>query len=180
MALRKARVLHQAGARLAALSREYSPEFRRFSKRNRIPLRYAHKLPRTFGRAWLVVAATSDRLFNHAVYRKCKRERLWVNVVDDPAHSTFIVPSVLRRGGLQIAISTGGASPYLAKLLRMKLSRAFGPAYVRLVRSLGRERQKVKQLIPSASKRRFHWKELVSSRLRQTEHRTLRGGETIR
>src|SRR5207245_9679202 len=75
-----------------------------------------------------------------AVAGRARRWRVVVDVVDRPEHCDFILPSVLRRGGLQIAVSTGGRSPALAREIRRRLEGLFGPEYAALVRRVGMER----------------------------------------
>jgi precorrin-2 dehydrogenase/sirohydrochlorin ferrochelatase len=79
--------------------------------------------------AFLVIAATDDPAANQAVWREAERRGCLVNVVDDPAHSNFILPAVVRRGDVSVAISTGGASPALARRLRERLETLVGPEY---------------------------------------------------
>lgn len=176
VALRKARALVKSGADLVVISRGFSAPFLRFARRNRIKIRYASALAETLNAASLVIAATSDPVFNHKVYQKCKQEGIFVNVVDDPAHSTFIVPSLVKRGALQIAISTGGASPLLARLLRKKLSTQFGAGYGQLVRWLERDRKTAKRLIGVQNQRRNHFQKLIQSRLKVLEDRNFKKG----
>ena len=71
--------------------------------------------------AYLVIAATDDENINHAVWDEAHRLGCLINVVDDPDHSTFILPAILQRGEMSIAISTGGSSPALARRLRERL-----------------------------------------------------------
>ncbi|MBI3999412.1 MAG: bifunctional precorrin-2 dehydrogenase/sirohydrochlorin ferrochelatase [Candidatus Omnitrophica bacterium] len=175
VALRKAHVLVQSGAKLLAISHDFSTEFLRFAKQKQIRIQSGSAFPKSLKRISLVVAATSDEVFNRKVYRRCLKENILVNVVDDPKHSTFIVPSILRRGALQIAISTGGASPFLAKMLRKKLESQFGASYGKLVRELSCERRQAKRLIKLESTRRNHFQKLVRSRLKLVENQSLRG-----
>jgi siroheme synthase-like protein len=79
--------------------------------------------------AQIVIAATDDSSVNDAVYREAMERGLLVNVADDPAHCTFHVPAVVQRGPVTVAINTGGASPFLARLLRRKVARAIGEEY---------------------------------------------------
>ena len=74
---------------------------------------------------FLVYAATDDAAVNEAVYAEAEARGVPANVVDDPAHCSFIVPSVVRRGPLQLAVSTSGAAPVLAKRLRRELEGRF-------------------------------------------------------
>jgi len=166
VALRKARALRAAGAELIAISRDFSKAFLQFAKRRHVQLRRGQTIPRSLHSAQLVIAATSHHALNRQVYERCRKDRVLVNVVDDPEHSTFIVPSVLRRGAFQIAITTGGASPLLAKLLRQKLGRQFGAEYGSLVWGLKQDRERVKQSILTAKQRRSHFRKTVASRLK--------------
>lgn len=165
VALRKARTLIEAGARILVISHEFSESFKRFARANQIDIRIGSQIPKG-EKPELVVAATSDEKFNQTIFRWCEKKGIFVNVVDDPAHSTFIVPSVIRRGTLQIAISTGGASPLLAKTLRKKLEQEFGSKYSALVQKLAKDRMKTKRSLNVPEARRNHFKKVVASQLR--------------
>ena len=171
VAFRKARALVRAGARVLAVSRDFSKAFLRFAKRHGVQIRYGSMLPKTLNGICLVIAATSDRELNHQIYERCKEKNIFVNVVDDPKHCTFIAPSILRRGPLQIAISTGGASPLLAKKLRQKLTEQFGSEYGELVRALQKDRRRAKRSISSAKDRRNHFQKMVASKLKVLERK---------
>ena len=174
VALRKARALVKSGASLVAISRDFAKPFLQFARRNGVKIQYGSIFPKMFGTVSLVIAATSDTAFNRKVYEKCKQENIFVNVVDDPKCSTFIVPSILRRGLLQIAISTGGASPFLAKMLRKKLAGQFGVKYGGLVKQLGQDRSRTKRLISFPKERRNHFQRLVESRLKVLDGKNLK------
>ncbi len=98
---------------------------------------------RDLRRAFLVVAATDSVASNHAVFRACQARGVLCNVVDDPEHCDFFYPAVVRRGPLQIAISTSGNSPALAARLRKELERQFGPEWGAFVEHIGRIRQQL-------------------------------------
>jgi precorrin-2 dehydrogenase / sirohydrochlorin ferrochelatase len=97
---------------------------------------------------WLVAAATDDPRVNKQVSEDAARARVWCNVVDAPELCTFQAPSVLSRGLLQIAVSTGGASPALARRIRKRLETEFGPAYGEFIDSLADLRRHVRAKYP--------------------------------
>ncbi len=101
----------------------------------------------------LAVAATGDSRVDEAVAAMARRSGVLVNVVDRPDRCDFIVPSVLRRGELQIAVSTGGRSPALAREIRRRLERLFGPEYAGLVRRVGAERRRARTAATTAAGR---------------------------
>jgi siroheme synthase-like protein len=79
--------------------------------------------------AFLAIAATDEITVNHAVWAEATKQGCLINVVDDPEHSTFILPAVLQRGEMSVAVSTGGSSPALARRLRERLEDIIGPEY---------------------------------------------------
>jgi precorrin-2 dehydrogenase/sirohydrochlorin ferrochelatase len=91
--------------------------------------------------ACLVVAASSDRGVNKEVLEEARAAGIPVNVADDPGASVFIVPSVVRRGGLTVAVSTGGKCPALARRVRLEIEKAIGPEYGPLLEIMGRLRE---------------------------------------
>ncbi len=93
---------------------------------------------------FLVVSATNDPQVNDEVYRQAETHGVLSNAVDDPARCDFYYPAVVRRGPLQIAISTAGYSPALAQRLRRELEEQFGPEYAGWVEQLGRERVRLR------------------------------------
>lgn len=97
----------------------------------------AHDLDRAF----LVIAATADEAVNELVYREADRRRILCNAVDQPPRCHFYFPAVVRRGDLQIAISTNGLSPSLAQRLRKQFEHEFGPEYADWLRWLGLVRE---------------------------------------
>ena len=93
---------------------------------------------------FLVIAATNVPQVNHLVYRLAEERSILCNSVDDPAHCHFYYGAVVRRGALQIAISTGGLSPALAQRLRRELEDQFGPEYEAWLEYLGAMRDLIR------------------------------------
>jgi precorrin-2 dehydrogenase/sirohydrochlorin ferrochelatase len=92
---------------------------------------------------FLAVVATASRALNGSIYREAQRRGVLCNVVDVPEFCDFYYPAVVRRGDLQIAISTNGQSPSLSQKLRQQLERQFGPGYAKWVKELGETRRLV-------------------------------------
>ena len=115
--------------------------------------------------ASVVFAATDDPAVNVEVAREARARGVLVNVADAPTLCDFIVPSVVSRGDLQIAISTGGASPALARHLREELERVIGPEYAELVALLESVRERVLAKIADPGRRRAVFDQLVHSDL---------------
>jgi precorrin-2 dehydrogenase / sirohydrochlorin ferrochelatase len=125
VASRKARGLLESGARVTVVSPEISPEIREMEVE--IHLR-PYELGDLAGSV-LAFAATDSRETNAAVALEAKERGIPVNVADRPSDGDFASPSTLRRGGLQVAVSTGGASPTLARRIRDALEPSFGPEW---------------------------------------------------
>lgn len=134
--------LRAAGARVRVVAREASAELLELRERDTAvsvelrPFRDAD-----LDGAELVFTATGDAEVNQAVLDGARRRRLWVNAADDPARCTFLMPAVLERGTLQVAVSSGGASPTLARRVRDEIDAALGPEYARAAELLGQLRE---------------------------------------
>ena len=92
---------------------------------------------------FLVVVATSSRRLNEFVSREAARRGVLCNAVDDPDHCDFFYGAVVRRGPLQIAVSTSGASPALAQRLKREIAKQYGPEYGAWVEQLSEARRKL-------------------------------------
>jgi uroporphyrin-III C-methyltransferase/precorrin-2 dehydrogenase/sirohydrochlorin ferrochelatase len=111
--------------------------------------------------AEIAIAATDDEAVNEAVAVAARALRIPVNVADDPARSSFIMPSVVDRPPVQIAISTAGASPVLARKLRMLIESAVPHAFGRLAALAARFRAASRRRYPEPEARRRFWEEVV-------------------
>lgn len=157
VALRKTRDLLRAGALVRAVSPEFDPAFARLKAK----LDRRRFSSRDVAGAFLVISATDDAAVNRAVFLACRKRRTPVNVVDKPELCTFIVPSVLRRGPVTLAISTGGASPALSKALRKQLQRIYPGSFAKAALKIGAARRKIMGALPSSAKRTRILKKLV-------------------
>ncbi|MGH3089167.1 MAG: precorrin-2 dehydrogenase/sirohydrochlorin ferrochelatase family protein [Rubrobacteraceae bacterium] len=133
---RKARKLLQARAEVVVVSPEIKPGIESVAvETHRRPYE-----PGDLDGAFLAFAATDSREVNSAVALEAKELGIPVNVADEPSEGDFALPSTLRRGRLQVAVSTGGASPALARDVRKRLEGVFGPEWARLVEEVGKAR----------------------------------------
>ncbi|MBI3393868.1 MAG: bifunctional precorrin-2 dehydrogenase/sirohydrochlorin ferrochelatase [Nitrospirae bacterium] len=103
--------------------------------------------------AFLVIAATDDARVNRAASRAAKAARTFINVVDVPELCTCTIPAVVRRGDLQIAVSTGGASPAFSRRVREELEKTFGQGYERHLDLLGRLRAPLREMVKDPASR---------------------------
>lgn len=115
--------------------------------------------------AFLAYAATDEEDLHAQIHREAEQEGVLLNVVDRPRWCTFIVPSTFARGDLAVAVSTGGASPALARRVREEIEGALGPEFDRAVLVLGRLRQRLQERRLSAEERRQIFTDLVESDL---------------
>jgi precorrin-2 dehydrogenase / sirohydrochlorin ferrochelatase len=137
VAMRKVRTLLQAGADVVVVSPGVLPELQSLDVEvRRRPYEYGD-----LEGSDLAFAATDSREVNAAVAGEAKEIGVLSNVADRPSEGDFAVPSTLRRGGLQIAVSTGGASPTLARRIRSELEEVFGPEWAGLVQDFGAARR---------------------------------------
>lgn len=143
VALRKVEGLLAAGAQIVVVALELDKELEALIAAGKVGVARRAYEPADLEGMFLVIVATDDREVNHAVSAEAMRRGLLVNVVDDPDASNFIVPAVVRRGGLTIAVSTGGASPALARRLREQLEAQFGPEYGELIELLATLRPEI-------------------------------------
>lgn len=109
----------------------------------------------------LVIAATDDKSVNQQISELAQKQNIPVNVVDQPELCTFIVPSMIDRSPVQVAVSTGGASPVLARLLRARLETIIPSAYGKLGELMEEFRGKVKKVITDPDKRRSFWETVI-------------------
>lgn len=120
-AQRKVEGLLAAGGRVTVVAPKLTRELQRLLAAGEIDLLQREYREGDLDGYQVCVVATNDRAVNARVAAEGKRRRVWVNAVDDPANCDFILPSVIRRGSITIAASTGGASPALARRLREEL-----------------------------------------------------------
>ena len=133
--------LIDTGALVQVVAMEASDTVRGWAEAGKIGLELRRFSAADLDGKFLAVAATASNSLNRLIYRQAQQRGVLCNVVDVPEYCDFFYPAVVRRGDLQIAISTAGQSPSLAQKLRQQLERQFGPEYAAWVEQLGETRR---------------------------------------
>lgn len=160
VAARKAAALQQRLAAVTIVAPEISAEIARLESVTIERRRYE---PKDVQGRTLVLAATNDPAVNAQVARDCREQGVLVNVADATELCDFIVPAVIDRGSVQIAISTGGKSPALARALKRELERAAGPEWAALNDLLGDLRPRAIAALPTDDDRKQLFEAIVAS-----------------
>lgn len=157
VAAAKIRGLLHHGAQVVVVSPRAVRHIQQQARKGSIIWRRRAFSARDVNGAFLVIAATNRSPINKAVFRACRKRGVLCNAVDDPEHCDFFYPAVVRRGPLQIAISTNGSSPALAARLRRELDRQFGSEWSVWVRQVGRMRRELleKEMASKTRRRRL-------------------------
>jgi precorrin-2 dehydrogenase/sirohydrochlorin ferrochelatase len=165
VAERKVTLLVECGADVEVVSPTTTSRLAALAATGALRVRRRRVRPSDLAGAFLVVVATDDREVNREVAERVRGAGGLVNVADDPEACTFLVPSVLRRGDLTIAISTGGGSPALAKKLRQRLEQTVGPEYEAYLSALRLLRERARQAIADPEARQALFRRAVESDL---------------
>jgi uroporphyrin-III C-methyltransferase/precorrin-2 dehydrogenase/sirohydrochlorin ferrochelatase len=164
VAARKASLMLNAGAEVTALSpTPLDPAFAQLNGAERIRHKQAAFSPAELEGYDLVYAATEDDTLNRLVYEAARARHLPVNVVDTPELCSFIMPSIMDRSPILVAIASGGEAPVLSRLLRARLETLIPSAYGRLAHLAGRFRDKVRARFPTSAERRKFWERVFLS-----------------
>ncbi len=165
VAARKVPALLDAGADVVVVAPALDAALRALAASKRITHRPARFAPDQIDDVWLVLAATNNRTVNQAVADAAQARKRWVNVVDDAELASAQLPARVRRGSLQIAISSGGAAPMLARMLREQLETQFDDSFGALADLLARHRQRIRTQWPELASRRRGLTKLLTSRV---------------
>jgi siroheme synthase-like protein len=160
IAMQKIQTLLESGAKIRVVAPEGITEMDTLAQGGKIEWRRRPYQPSDMEEVALAIAATDDESLQRRIAAEARARRIWVNVVDVPPLCDFIAPAVVRKGDIQIAISTGGASPAVAKMLRQKIEGLIGPEYEHLVQMLQRHRPDILKL--PREKRRSLWESIIS------------------
>ncbi len=145
VALRKAERLLDCGAKVSIISPKLAPELAALKDKNLITYIAAEYSGDLIDEAALIIGATDNEKTNARISKDARAKGIPVNIVDDPQKCDFILPSIVQRGNLEIAIGTGGKSPALASYLREELERQYGKEYEIFLNILGNLRTKMEK-----------------------------------
>ena len=143
VAQRKVETLLEYGASIRIVSKELTPKLKKLVEIGRVRRMGNEFCNNHLEGASLVFAATDDKQLNHKISESAQKRGLLINAVDQPADCNFIVPAIVRRGDLSIAISTSGNSPALAKNIKRQLNSQFGKEYETFLILLGHLREEI-------------------------------------
>lgn len=166
VALRKTRLLLRARAAVTLVAPTISDELRELADQQHIQIVAREFTPEILDDHQFIVAATSDPAVNNRVAAAAAAAMRFCNVVDDRELSSAILPAIVDRSPLLIAISSGGNSPVLATQIRQQLQTSFPPAVAQLAELTGRWRSVVKEQIKDPAERRTFWQTLLAGPLR--------------
>lgn len=162
VAIRKVDMLLRSGAIVRLVAQSVDPALTKTLTQTRHEILQRRFQPEDIDGVRLVVAATNDEAVNLQVYEESRQRCVPVNVVDNPALCDFIFPSIVDRSPVIVAVSSGGNSPVLARLLRSRLETFIPSGFGHLAELLGNYREKVKQSIPSMSQRMRFWESVMN------------------
>lgn len=162
VATRKVEALVRAGAMVTLVAPELSETLLRLVSDGSckwIAEAYRSEHMGDYVQVW---ATTDDNALNHLVHKDAKASGILVNVVDDKPYCDFITPSMINRGRIQVAISSGGASPVLVRNIREQLEMALPQSLAMLAEFGELKRDKIKQIFPTVSERRMFWERFLA------------------
>jgi uroporphyrin-III C-methyltransferase/precorrin-2 dehydrogenase/sirohydrochlorin ferrochelatase len=174
IAIRKVELLRKSGARITVVSPELREELEQLARAGEFQYVAERFSAAHVDGATLVVAATNDHAVNVAVSEAARSRKIWVNVVDNPALSTFIFPAIVDRSPIIVATSSGGESPVLARRVREQIEALLPERLGALARFMGARRKAVQSTLGAPARRPF-WERIVSG---VVGTRVLAGDET--
>lgn len=163
VAYRKAQRLLQCGAHVKVVSRILSPDLEDLKARGEITHIDEQYAPEHLASVFMVIGATDSREVNEQIFRDARAGNVLVNIVDVPERCDFILPSIVERGDLAVAVSTGGKSPALARHLRQELEGIFGTEYETYLKIMGEIREIVLARGRSSAENRKIFESFVQS-----------------
>jgi siroheme synthase-like protein len=160
---RKAETMMRYGAKVTIVSPEITSEIEEWASKGQLLVHRKRYETTDIEDAHIVIASTDDVAVNERIAADARELRIPVNVVDVPQLCEFIVPAILEKESIQIAISTGGKSPALARTLKEDLGRSIGPEYAEINDLLGSLRDSAKAKLPTDIDRKRFFDGIIAS-----------------
>ncbi len=174
IALEKIEGLLVAGAEVHVVASQVDDAVERLADEGRITVTRRNYEATDVDAAFIVIAATDDPDVNRQIHDDCRDRQKLINVVDTPRLCNFILPAVIRQGPIAVAVSTGGASPALAKRLKREIGSFLGPEHARLAELLNEVRDWAKETLATYEDRKSFFEQIVDGAPDPIE--LLRGG----
>ena len=153
---RKAETMMKYGARVTVVAPEFTEQITQWAKAGALKIRKKKYDASDLDGASIVIASTDDESVNTEIASDCRKRKIPVNVVDVTHLCEFIVPAIVEQGSIQLAVSTGGKSPALARTLKEDLQKFVGPEYAEVNDLLGTLRPSAKKVLPTdVDRKRF-------------------------
>jgi precorrin-2 dehydrogenase / sirohydrochlorin ferrochelatase len=151
---RKAETMMKYGARVTVVAPEFTEQITQWAKAGALKTRQKKYDATDLDGASIVIASTDDESVNTQIASDCRKRKIPVNVVDVTHLCEFIVPAIVEQGSIQLAVSTGGKSPALARTLKEDLQKFVGPEYAEINDLLGTLRPSAKKVLPTDTDRK--------------------------
>ncbi len=165
VAARKIELLLRADATITVIAESFSDSVKRLADKHPVTLIEKSFAETNLDDYFLLVCATNNPVLNQRVAALAEQRKILINVVDNPALCSFIFPAIVDRSPIIAAVSSGGASPVLARLLRAKIETTIAPAYGKLAQLAEKYRSQVKQKIKIPSERRIFWEQVLQGEI---------------
>ncbi len=136
VATAKAETLISIGASIEVIARSISEELRTICERYGFFYKIVQYQSKYLEGKRIVIAATNDKIVNKQIYQDCRESNILVNVVDNPDLCDFIFPALIRRGPLQVTISSSGISPVLTRIIKQKIEQIIPAKFEKLIQFL--------------------------------------------
>lgn len=180
MGARKVETLLNCGASVGVVSPEVAPWLEAEIQKGRVKLVGSHYEENQLQGCFLVIAATDDMELNCRIARDAENRRVLCNVVDYPKEGDFILPALVQRGALTLAVSTSGKSPALAREIRQDLEQLFGMEYAHFLELMGAVRSRVLEESQDFRANKEKFDQLVKSPLLElVRHRDYEGVDRL-
>ncbi|MFZ8952220.1 MAG: siroheme synthase CysG [Gammaproteobacteria bacterium] len=161
----KSETLMELGFGVRVITLELSKSFEKFCLTHGVRTKTCHYSEKELASEKIVVAATENKKLNAQIAFDCRQRGILVNVVDNPKQCDFIFPALIKRGPLQIAISTSGISPVLARIIKQKIEQLIPSAYEKLIDFLNDKKKTIRDALSNIQPRRLFYESLLESNL---------------